>query len=315
MANALITGGAGFIGSHLVERLIKEGWTVGVLDNLSTGSWDNLELAQGPSLIAKTWDVSVPWPTEKFDIKWDVVVHLASPASPIHYQRLSLETLRVNSRGTENAIEAALRDGARFVYGSTSETYGDPEVSPQPETYWGRVNPIGPRACYDESKRYGEALTMEYWRRTAIDARIIRFFNCYGPRMQLDDGRVVPNFIRQALLGEPLTVYGDGSQTRSFCYVSDTVEAIYRMMTGSKLAGHVINIGNPWEMTIREFAQAVSAAIEVPLQIEYRPLPQDDPTQRRPDIQKAEQLLGWRPVVDLPEGLIKTIRYFRSRVR
>lgn len=309
--SAIVTGGAGFIGSRLVDRLVAEGYQVTVLDNLATGSWDNLKQHGDAAVPKVTWDVSTPWPMTRLPAHVDLIFHLASP---IHYRRLAIETLLVNSQGTKHALDATRQYGARFILASTSEAYGDPAVSPQPETYWGHVNPVGPRSCYDESKRFGEAMTMEYVRTYGIDARILRFFNCYGPRMQSEDGRVVPNFVRQALLGEPLTVYGTGQQTRSFCYVSDEVEAIWRAATKDGLAGEIINVGNPVERTIMEFAQAVADIAGIELKVEPRPLPPDDPTNRCPDIQKARTLLGWEPQVTLSEGLKKTFDYFRQRV-
>jgi nucleoside-diphosphate-sugar epimerase len=316
LQTAIVTGGAGFIGSHLVDRLIAAGYSrVVVLDNLATGSWENLA-AHPPEVVWRVaHDICEPWdPTPLAGQRVDLVVHLASPASPVHYRRLAIETLWVNSKGTGNALDLARHFGARFVLGSTSETYGDPLVSPQSESYWGNVNPIGPRACYDESKRFAEALSMEYHRRWGLDVRILRFFNCYGPRMQSEDGRVVPNFIRQALAGEPLTVYGDGKQTRSFCYVSDEVEAIWKAATIPGLAGEVFNVGNPEERTILSFAELVADLVGVPLVVKSEPLPEDDPKTRCPDIAKARRLLGWEPVVPLEEGLKRTIAYFRQRL-
>ncbi|POB10324.1 MAG: NAD-dependent dehydratase [Sulfobacillus thermosulfidooxidans] len=315
MKTAIVTGAAGFMGSHLVDKLVAEGYFVAAIDNLSTGTWDNLE-QHGPEHVLKlTWDIT-EYPDETILplSEVDVVIHLASAASPVHYRRLALETLRVNSIGTENALKLAKRYHARFVLGSTSEVYGDPQISPQVESYWGHVNPNGVRACYDEGKRYGEAIAMEYHRQFGIDLRILRFFNCYGPRMQSEDGRVVPNFVRQALEGQALTVYGDGMQTRSFCYVSDEVAGIYAAATREGLAGEVFNIGNPEERTIMNFAQAVAKAGGVPLHTEFRPLPPDDPTNRCPDITKAQTLLGWSPKVSLEEGLEKTFAYFRSKI-
>ncbi len=312
MRTALVTGGAGFIGSHLTDRLVREGYHVIAVDNLATGSWSNIAHHSQASVTRLEWDVIEPIPLDVLPGDIELVAHLASPASPVHYRRLALETLWVNSRGTGNALDVAKQYGARFVLGSTSETYGDPKVSPQKESYWGNVNPLGPRACYDESKRFGEALTMEYVRQFDLDAVILRFFNCYGPRMQSEDGRVVPNFVMQALRNEALTVYGDGRQTRSFCYVSDEVEAIYRALTLTGLKGQVINVGNPEERTILEFARAVSEVAGVPLEVVERPLPVDDPTNRCPDIQKARTLLGWEPKVSLSEGLSSTIAYFRE---
>lgn len=307
-----MTGGAGFIGSHLVDRLIEAGYArVVVLDNLATGSWANLAKHRPETVWRVFHDICDPWdPAPLAHQIVDLVVHLASPASPVHYRRLAIETLWVNSKGTGNALDLARHFGARFLLGSTSETYGDPLVSPQTESYWGNVNPIGLRACYDESKRFAEALTMEYYRRWGLDVRILRFFNCYGPRMQSDDGRVVPNFIRQALSGEPLTVYGDGTQTRSFCYVRDEVEAIWLAATTPGLAGEVFNIGNPEERTILDFAQLVADLVGVTLTIAPRPLPEDDPKTRCPDIGKARRLLGWEPKGPLEEGLRHTINYF-----
>lgn len=313
--NAVVIGGAGFIGSHLVDRLVREEFVVTVVDNVATGNWDNLaQWAGNPRVTPVTHDLSEPLPKILWDLgQAECVFHLASPASPVHYRRLSLETLKVNSLGTWHALEWAERLGARFILASTSEVYGDPEVRPQPETYWGHVNPVGERACYDESKRFAETLTMEWRRRYGLDVRILRFFNCYGPRMQIDDGRVVPNFIRQALSGNPLTVYGTGLQTRSFCFVSDEVDAIVRAATYDGLAGEVINIGNPEEHTIQEFAEIVARVANVPLMTQFAPLPPDDPTNRRPDITKARRLLHWQPVVELEDGLRQTIADFQAR--
>lgn len=313
---AVVLGGAGFIGSHLVDRLVAEGLSCVVVDNEATGSFANLaHFADDVRVRFVKQDIVEPWPDSLLALD-DVafVFQLASPASPPHYRRLSIETLRVNAEGTRRALEAAERWHARFILASTSEVYGDPLVSPQPESYWGNVNPIGPRACYDEAKRYAEALTMEWHRRSGLDVRILRFFNCYGPRMQPDDGRVVSNFIVQALKGEPLTVYGSGQQTRSFCYVSDEVEGIWRAAVADGLAGLVVNLGNPEEHTIREFAEIVSRVVGVPLKTIDRPLPPDDPTNRRPDIDRARALLQWQPVVSLEDGLRETIAYFRKRL-
>lgn len=313
MKTALVTGGAGFIGSHLVDRLVSEGLHVVVLDNLATGSWNNLKHQDEQYVTRILCDVSQTWPLDKLPSEIHWVFHLASPASPVHYRRLAIETLMVNSMGTKHALDVALQAGARFILASTSETYGDPEVSPQPETYWGRVNPVGPRSCYDESKRFGEALTSEYVRTYGLDARILRFFNCYGPRMQEEDGRVVPNFVRQALNGQALTIYGTGQQTRSFCYVSDEVEGIWRAAMTDGIAGEIINIGNPEERTILNFAEIVAHIAGIPLKIEPRPLPPDDPTNRCPDISKARRLLGWEPQTDLRLGLEETFRFFRHQ--
>ena len=313
MKTAIVTGGAGFMGSHLVDKLVNQGFFVAVIDNLATGTWDNLP-GYGPDQILKlTWDIT-EYPSEEILPlnQADVIIHLASAASPVHYRRLALETLRVNSIGTENALRLARKFQARFVLGSTSEVYGDPQISPQPESYWGHVNPNGERACYDEGKRFGEALAMEYHRQFGIDLRILRFFNCYGPRMQSEDGRVVPNFVRQALQQEPLTVYGNGLQTRSFCYVSDEVEGIYQVIIKDNLSGEIFNIGNPEERTILDFAKVVAEIGGVTLKTEFRPLPADDPTNRCPNITKAKEFLGWSPKVSLEEGLVKTFAYFRQ---
>ena len=311
---AVVLGGAGFLGSHLVDRLMAAGVHCLVLDNECTGRFSNLARWQGrDDCRMVSWDVSTPFPADAFGLdRVDYVFQFASPASPPHYRRLALETLAVNAQGTWHALELAQRFGARLILASTSEVYGDPLVSPQPESYWGNVNSVGPRACYDESKRYAEALTMEWHRRHDLDVRILRFFNCYGPRMQPDDGRVVSNFITQALRGEPLTVYGSGLQTRSFCYVSDEVEAIWRAASYPSLAGQVLNIGNPEEHTIREFAEIVSHVAGVPLNTVDAPLPPDDPTNRRPDIARARTLLRWEPVVSLEEGLTRTMEYFQE---
>ncbi|MBV9438618.1 MAG: GDP-mannose 4,6-dehydratase, partial [Candidatus Eremiobacteraeota bacterium] len=244
----------------------------------------------------------------------DLILHFASPASPVDYGARPLETLAVNSKGTEACLVAAERFGARFVFASTSESYGDPQVHPQPETYWGNVNPVGPRSCYDEAKRFGEALSMAWERRRSVDARIVRIFNTYGPRMRLDDGRVVPTFVAQALAGEPLTIHGDGSQTRSFCYIDDLVEGIVRVAASERTRGEIVNLGNPVERTIREFAQAVARCAGVPLRTTEQPLPLDDPSRRRPDITRARSWLAWEPAIELDDGLRRTIASFRARL-
>jgi dTDP-glucose 4,6-dehydratase len=312
MPRAVVTGGAGFIGSHLVDRLIAEGWQVVVIDNLITGREENLQHLMGRSDFEFIrHDVCEP-----FDVDGavDYVFHLASTASPVDFVRHPLETLRVGSYGTENALELAVRKGAKFLFSSTSEVYGDPLVHPQSEDYWGNVNPIGVRGVYDEAKRYAESLVMAYHRYKGVDTRIVRIFNTYGERMRLDDGRVVPNFVCQALRGEPITVYGDGSQTRSFCYVSDLVEGIWRLAHADY---HLpINIGNPEERTILEFAQLIKrlTGSDSPIVFQEFFTP-DDPKQRCPDITRARQILGWEPRVSLEEGLRRTIEYFRARVQ
>jgi dTDP-glucose 4,6-dehydratase len=305
---ALVTGGAGFLGSHLCGRLLDEGWAVECVDNEATGSAANVaDLAQNDRFRFVKQDVSQSLTCEG---PLDYVLHFASPASPPDYLKLPIETLLVGSAGTYNALLLAEKKKAKFLMASTSECYGDPEISPQPETYWGRVNSVGPRSVYDEAKRFSEAMTMAFHRHRAVDTRIVRIFNTYGPRMRLNDGRALPNFVYQALTGQPITIYGDGSQTRSFCYVSDLIEGIWRLMQSDE---HLpVNIGNPHEITIREFAERIKALTESPVPIIFEPLPQDDPKQRRPDIAKARKLLGWEPKVELQQGLDKTLPYFRE---
>lgn len=311
--HTLVTGGAGFIGSHLVDRLLDRGDTVVVADNFLTGRYVNLAHAERhPRLHIVHQDIAKPHAVDAFDTPFDVVYNLASPASPRGYGRYPLETQLVNSAGTLQMLELARRDNARFVQASTSEVYGDPLVHPQVETYWGNVNPNGPRACYDEGKRFAESLVMEFVRQHALDARIARIFNTYGPRSNPRDGRVVPNFCVQAIRGEPITLYGDGNQTRSFCYVDDLVKGLMGLMEGDALSGEVINLGNPHELTIREFAEQVIALTGSDSSIHYLPLPVDDPTRRRPDISKAKRLLDWEPAVSPSEGLQPTLAYFRS---
>jgi len=305
---AVVTGGAGFLGSHLCDRLIAEGWEVLSLDNLVTGAEPNVaHLAKNPKFQVKRADVSQ---FIHVDGAVDYVLHFASPASPVDYLKLPIQTLKVGSLGTHNALGLALAKKAKFFLASTSECYGDPQISPQPEDYWGHVNPIGPRGVYDEAKRFAEAMTMAYHRYHGVDTRIVRIFNTYGPRMRLNDGRALPNFVHQALSGKPLTVYGTGQQTRSFCYVSDLIEGIYRLMLSDE---HLpTNIGNPQEITILEFAERVRKHFPNTPEIVFEPLPQDDPKQRCPDITKAKRLLHWQPKVNLEDGLKETIGYFKD---
>ena len=309
----LITGAAGFIGSHLVDRYLADAWDVIGVDNFLTGSPENnVDAKKSAKFSFYEHDVTTPWATlllaiEKAGKKPNLVLHFASPASPIDYANLPVETLRVNSLGTEYAALAALGWGARFLYASTSETYGDPLEHPQRESYWGNVNPVGFRSCYDEAKRYGEALVSTYVRTKKLDGRIIRIFNTYGPRMRGNDGRVVPNFLMQAAAGKPLTIYGGGKQTRSFCYVSDLVDGIVRCAASDKTIDGVTNLGNPSEFTISELAEIVCRLFTVPLHTIDQPMPPDDPGRRCPDITRAKSLLEWTPKIELEEGLRKTI--------
>src|SRR6185436_17855416 len=306
----LVTGGAGFIGSHLCEFFLAKGWEVVCMDDFVTGSRDNLSgFATQRDFKLVEHDV-----TEyiRLDEPLDWVLHFASPASPRDYLELPIQTLKVGALGTHNALGVAKAKGARFLLASTSEVYGDPLVHPQREDYWGHVNPVGPRGVYDEAKRFAEAITMAYHRTHQIDTRIVRIFNTYGPRMELDDGRVVPNFVGQAVRGEPLTIYGDGAQTRSFCYVDDLVEGITRLLFTD--FHEPVNLGNPSEITILEFAKEILAQSGSKSSIEYRPLPQDDPKVRRPDITRARQLMGWEPKIDRHEGLQRTLAYFLKKV-
>ncbi len=308
---SVVTGGAGFLGSHLSDLLLSHGHQVVVIDNLITGSTANIQhLAGNPDFRFIHQDVTDYLYLEgKVDFVW----HFASPASPIDYLELPIQTLKVGSLGTHKALGLALAKNARFLITSTSEVYGDPLIHPQTESYWGNVNPIGPRGCYDESKRFAEALVMAYHREHAIDTRIVRIFNTYGPRMRLNDGRVVPAFVSQALAGKPITVFGDGSQTRSFCFVSDLVEGIFRLMNCTHPTANLpVNIGNPHELTMLQFAEEIIRATHSKSRIVHKPLPQDDPKQRKPDISRARKLLGWEPRVPLAEGLIPTIAYFQS---
>jgi dTDP-glucose 4,6-dehydratase len=306
----LITGAAGFLGSHLADRFLREGHDVIGMDNLITGARENFAHLQGNRRFQFVLhDVSR---FIQVDGPLDGVLHFASPASPIDYLELPIQTLKVGSLGTHNALGLAKAKGARFFLASTSEVYGDPQVHPQPESYWGHVNPVGPRGVYDEAKRFAEAMTMAYHRYHGIDTRIIRIFNTYGPRMRARDGRVVSNFVVQALRGEPLTIYGEGQQTRSFCYVSDEVDGIFRLF----MSDHTepTNIGNPNEFTVMQLAQLVLKLTGSSSPVEKRPLPIDDPKVRQPDITKARALLGWEPKVSLEEGLSHTIAYFRERL-
>ncbi len=305
----LVTGAAGFVGSHLCDRLVAEGDSVIGVDNLLTGRLENLEQLQNNAKFEfQQLDVSEP-----FDIgRVDYVFHFASPASPVDYSNHGIETLKVGSYGSVNCLEIAKKSGAKYLLASTSECYGDPTVHPQPESYWGNVNPIGPRSVYDESKRFAEAMTMAYLRYHKVDTHIVRIFNTYGPRLQLNDGRVISNFMKQALRGDDLTVYGDGSQTRSFCYVSDEIEGILRL---SRTDEHLpTNIGNPVEFTILDCAHKVLEVTGSKSRITFEPLPVDDPKQRRPDIGKAKRLLNWEPKIDLAAGLRLSMEYFERAI-
>ncbi len=310
MPRALVTGAAGFLGSHLCDKLLTRGYEVVGMDNLITGDLRNLAHLDGePHFSFVRHDVTqfihFPGPLDR-------IFHFASPASPIDYLKIPIQTMKVGALGTHNCLGLALAKGARFLLASTSECYGDPLVHPQTEDYYGNVNPVGPRGCYDEAKRFAEALTMSYHRHHGAATRIVRIFNTYGPRMRLDDGRVLPAFISQALRGEPLTVFGDGSQTRSFCYVDDLLEGILLLMESEEV--YPVNIGNPCEMTILEFAQKVQAMLGTEQPIANRPLPENDPKVRQPDIAKASALLGWEPRIALEEGLERTIPDFRARL-
>ena len=304
----LVTGGAGFLGSHLCDRLIAEGHSVLCVDNLITGNLRNLtQLEREPRFEFLNHDICLPFDPGAFDY----VFHLASPASPFDYLEHGIETLRVGSEGTLNILELARKYHAKYLVSSTSECYGDPSVHPQPETYWGHVNPIGPRSVYDETKRFTEAATMAYHRYRKVDTHIVRIFNTYGPRLQSADGRVISTLLHQALSGEDLTVFGDGSQTRSFCYVSDEIEGILRL---SRSQEHTpVNIGNPTEFTILECAEIILQMTGSRSSIVFQPLPVDDPKQRRPDIAKAKRLLGWEPTIDLRTGLALTLSYLSSK--
>ena len=307
---SVITGGSGFLGSHLSDRLLKEGHRVIAIDNLITGNVANIEhLAGNPDFKFIRRDV-----TEYIFVpgKVDYVWHFASPASPIDYLKIPIPTLKVGSLGTHNALGMARAKGATFLLASTSECYGDPLIHPQTEDYWGNVNPIGPRGVYDEAKRFAEAITMAYHRFHQMNTHIVRIFNTYGPRMRLNDGRVVPAFIGQALTGEPMTIFGDGSQTRSFCFVSDLIDGIFRLMMSD--FHEPVNIGNPREMTIRQFGEEIRRITGTTSQIEHKPLPVDDPKVRQPDISRARKVLGWEPKVDFDKGISETIEFFRGKV-
>ncbi len=310
MKRVLITGGAGFLGSHLCDRFIKEGYHVIAMDNLITGNIVNIEhLFKLPQFEFYNHDVSkfvhVPG-------QLDYILHFASPASPIDYLKIPIQTLKVGSLGTHNILGLARAKKARVLVASTSEVYGDPQVHPQSEDYWGHVNPVGPRGCYDEAKRFQEAITMAYHTYHGLETRIVRIFNTYGPRMRLDDGRVLPAFIGQALRGEDLTVFGDGSQTRSFCYVDDLVDGIYRLLLSDY--AYPVNVGNPSEITIKQFGEEIIKLTGTRQKMVHKPLPQDDPKQRQPDITKARQLLGWEPKVSREEGLRITYEFFKKQL-
>jgi len=306
----LITGAAGFLGSHLCDYFLKRDWHVIGIDNLLTGAATNLaHLASDTRFRFLRHDVTKPFVV---DDPIDLVLHFACPASPRDYLRHPIHTLKVDSVGTLHTLGIAKAHRARYLVASTSEVYGDPQVHPQPESYWGHVNPIGPRSAYDEAKRFAEALTMAYHRAHGLDARIVRIFNTYGPRMRAGDGRVIPQFITHALSGIPLPIHGDGRQTRSFCFVDDLVEGIYGLATAGGLAGEVFNLGNPEEITLLELAETVASLVGTTLDLVHLPLPQDDPARRRPDIRKAQAGLGWTPTVSLPDGLRRTLEWFAS---
>ena len=310
MKRILITGGAGFLGSHLCERLLAEGEELLCLDNFYTGSKDNIRhLLGNPHFECIRHDIINP-----IYLEVDQIYNLACPASPVHYQYNPIKTIKTSVMGAINTLGLAKRVKARILHASTSEVYGDPEVHPQQEGYWGRVNPIGIRSCYDEGKRAAECLMMDYHRQNHVDVKIVRIFNTYGPRMAVHDGRVVSNFIVQALNGEDITVYGDGSQTRSFCYVDDLIEGLIRMMNSPEGFTGPVNIGTPWEFTILQLAETLTQMTGSASRIIFKPLPQDDPIQRRPDITLAREKLGWEPRIQLSEGLEKTIAYFRTMI-
>lgn len=306
----LVTGGSGFLGSHLCEYLLDNGHQVICMDNFITGKKrdiSHLTSKKGFTLIE--YDITNPI---KIDGKLDAVMHLASPASPIDYQKIPIETLKAGSFGTHNTLELAREKNSRYLLASTSEVYGDPLVNPQPESYWGNVNCVGPRGCYDEGKRYGEAIVMAYYRVHNVDTKIIRIFNTYGPRMRADDGRVVPSFVCQALRNEDITVFGDGKQTRSFCYVSDLIEGMFKVLMSSE--HEPINLGNPEERTVVEYAQIVKKLSGSKSKIVFKELPIDDPKVRRPDITRAKKVLGWQPKISIEEGTLRTIEHFKNEI-
>jgi len=309
----LVTGAAGFLGSHLTDRLLRDGHSVLGVDNLSTGGAENLShLDAEPRFRFLQWDICEPFPADLDLGRVDYIFNFASPASPPEYLRLAIETLRVGSIGTENMLAVAVKYGAGFLHASTSECYGDPLVHPQAEDYWGNVNPVGPRSVYDEAKRFAEALVMAYHRSRGVNTHLVRIFNTYGPRLQPSDGRVVSNFMMQALRGEPLTIYGNGKQTRSFCFVDDLIEGIVRLARSPE---HMpVNLGNPAEFTILECAQAVLEVTGSKSELRFESLPEDDPARRRPDISKARALLGWEPQVPLKEGLARSLDYFKNKL-
>ena len=310
MPRTLVTGGAGFLGSHLCEYFLDKGHEVVCMDNLITGSKDNISAIKSDKFQFVEHNVSE---FIKLDGNLDYILHFASPASPIDYLELPIQTLKVGALGTHNALGLAKEKKAVFLLASTSEVYGDPLIHPQPEEYWGNVNPIGPRGVYDEAKRFAEAITMAYHRTHGIDTKIVRIFNTYGPRMRVNDGRAIPNFLKQALTGKDLTIYGEGSQTRSFCYVSDLVEGLYRLLNSDQ--NYPVNIGNPKEMTIKEMANKILQATDSASKIIYVPLPEDDPKVRQPDITRARKHLNWEPVVGLDEGLQSTLKYFKEQLK
>jgi dTDP-glucose 4,6-dehydratase len=310
MPRTLITGGAGFLGSHLCEYFLNKGHEVICMDNLITGSIDNISHIKSEKFQFVKHNVSE---FINFEGELDYILHFASPASPIDYLELPIQTLKVGSLGTHNVLGLAKAKNATFLLASTSEVYGDPLVHPQPEEYWGNVNPIGPRGVYDEAKRFAEAITMAYHRTHGIDTKIVRIFNTYGPRMRVNDGRAIPNFLKQALTGKDLTVYGEGSQTRSFCFVSDLVEGLYRLLMSEQ--NYPVNIGNPNEMTVKEMADKILQATNSKSKIIHVPLPEDDPKIRQPDITRAKKYLNWEPVVSLDEGLQSTLEYFKEQLK